>query len=199
MIKVGITGGIGSGKSTVCRLFAEFGVPVYDSDSEARRLMQEEPDLRRRISERFGREVYNPKTGLLDRRLLADRVFGAPEELAALDGVVHPVVMRDFGRWCGEHAEEDYVLLESAILFDAGLEGFVDRTVAVTAPLKLRIERTCLRDGASVEEVGRRIAAQLADGELRLRADYIVENTDLERLQPQVVRLDRLFRDEARR
>lgn len=198
MIRVGVTGGIGSGKSTACRFFAACGAPVYDSDSRAKRLMEEDAALRRALRLRFGEEVYSAD-GCLDRARLAARVFSDPEELAALNALVHPAVMCDFGRWCDEHAAADYVVLESAILFDAGLEGYVDRTVAVTAPLEERVARTCRRDGATEEEVRRRIAAQLPEGELCRRADHTLINMESDSLREQVARLDKLFRDENRK
>lgn len=197
MIKVGITGGIGSGKTTVCRLFAALGVPVYDSDSQAKRLMEEDPQLRESLAERFGQAIY--ATGHLDRKMLAARVFGNPAELAALNALVHPAVMRDFERWSSMHEDTDYVMLESAILFEAGLASYVDRTLAVVAPLELRIERTCQRDGATPEEVRRRIAAQFSEEELRARADYVVTNVDRTLLEGEVRRLDGVFRNEAKK
>jgi dephospho-CoA kinase len=197
MIKVGITGGIGSGKSTVCRLFAACGAPVYDSDTQAKRLMEEDGPLRRRLAARFGEEIY--AGGRLNRKLLAGRVFSDPAELSALNALVHPAVMEDFERWCGRQSGADYVVLESAILFEAGLEGYVDRTIAVTAPIDVRIARTCLRDGASAEEVRRRIAVQLDEEELRRRADYTLVNINLGELEYEVARLDKLLRDENRK
>lgn len=108
MIKVGITGGIGSGKSTVCRLFAACGAPVYDSDTQAKRLMEEDGPLRRRLAARFGEEIY--AGGRLNRKLLAGRVFSDPAELSALNALVHPAVMEDFERWCGRQSGADYVV-----------------------------------------------------------------------------------------
>lgn len=145
MMKVGITGGIGSGKSTVCRLFARLGVAVYDSDAGAKRLMTEDAELRRRITDRFGAEAY--ADGTLNRTYLAGRVFSEAQALADLNAIVHPAVWADFAAWA-EQQEGDYVILESALLFDAGFDACVDRTVAVLAPEALRIERTCRRDGA---------------------------------------------------
>ena len=144
MMKVGITGGIGSGKSTVCRLFAARGVAVYDSDAAAKRLMA--GPLRGAVEARFGAQAY--RDGVLDRRYLAGIVFRDREALQALDAIVHPAVMRDFEAWA-EAQQGDYVVLESAILFEAGLEKSVDRTVAVLAPEGLRIQRTRRRDGAA--------------------------------------------------
>lgn len=196
MMKVGITGGIGSGKSTVCRLFARRGVAVYDSDSEAKRLMTESVELRRRIAERFGAEAYAADGGL-NRSWLAARVFTDPQALADLNAMVHPAVMADFAAWA-ERQSGDYVVLESAILFEAGLEHSVDRTVAVLAPLKLRLERTCRRDGCDREAVRRRMAAQMDDDTLCARADYTVVNIREEDLEPTVAELDRRFKLEAR-
>lgn len=194
MMKVGITGGIGSGKSTVCRLFAERGVAVYDSDTEAKRLMRDDASLRARIVERFGAAAY--RDGTLDRAYLAGAVFGHPEALADLNAIVHPAVIADFEAWA-KRQKGDYVVLESAILFEAGLERHVDRTVAVVAPLELRIERTCRRDGCSAEQVRRRIAAQLDDDTLHARADYTLVNILESDLAPSVELLDRRFRHEA--
>lgn len=196
MMKVGITGGIGSGKSTVCRLFARRGVAVYDSDSEAKRLMTESVELRRRIAERFGAEAYAADGGL-NRSWLAARVFTDPQALADLNAMVHPAVMADFAAWA-ERQSGDYVVLESAILFEAGLEHAVDRTVAVLAPLELRLERTCRRDGCDREAVRRRMAAQMDDDTLCARADYTVVNIREEDLEPTVAELDRRFKLEAR-
>ena len=190
MMKVGITGGIGSGKSTVCRLFAQKGIAVYDSDAAAKRLMQEDGALRRQLAGRFGEGTF--RNGVLDRAYLAGIVFADPQALADLNALVHPVVMRDFDAWAARQ-EGRYVILESAILFEAGLEGCVDKTVAVLAPRELRIERTCRRDGCGADQVVRRIAAQLDDDALSARADYVVVNIFEEDLEPAVVKLDRIF------
>lgn len=190
MMKVGITGGIGSGKSTVCRLFAQKGIAVYDSDAAAKRLMQEDGALRRQLAGRFGEGTF--RNGVLDRAYLAGIVFVDPQALADLNALVHPVVMRDFDAWAARQ-EGSYVILESAILFEAGLEGCVDKTVAVLAPRELRIERTCRRDGCGADQVVRRIAAQLDDDALSARADYVVVNIFEEDLEPAVVKLDRIF------
>lgn len=192
MIRVGITGGIGSGKSTVCRLFAAKGIPVYDSDSEAKRLMAAE--LRGAIEARFGRDIY--REGELDRGRLAAIVFADSQALADLNAIVHPAVMRDFAAWA-ERQTADYVVLESAILYEAGLENAVDRVVAVLAPVELRVERACRRDGADPEAVRRRIAAQMDDDTLCRRADFTLVNILEADLAPAVDELDRRFRHEA--
>lgn len=196
MFKVGITGGIGSGKSTVCRLFAARGIAVYDSDSEAKRLMNSSEELRARIEAHFGTETYRDD-GTLDRARLARIVFSDPQALADLDRLVHPAVRADFAAWA-ERQPSEYVILESAILFEAGFASEVDRTVAVLVPLELRVERTCRRDGCDAESVRRRIAAQTDDDTLCARADFSLVNILEEELEPAVETLDRRFRHEAR-
>lgn len=195
MIRVGVTGGIGSGKSTVCRLLAERGVPVYDSDSEAKRLMGEDPMLRAALIEAFGSETF--RDGVLNRRYLADTVFRDRERLGRLEALVHPCVKRDFERWAAEHAAEPYVVLECAILYESGMDAAVDCVVAVVAPEELRLMRVNARDGASAEEIRRRMAAQLSDDALRERADYTIVNINREDLAADVAECDRRFRYEA--
>lgn len=188
MYKVGITGGIGSGKSTVCAILAEFGVAVYDSDSRAKRLMNEDNTLRERLVERFGSEVYCVEG--LNRRYLAERVFGNPEELKALNAIVHPAVMDDFDRWALEQ-EGSYVVLESAILFEASLDRRVDVSVAVMAPEELRIERAMQRDGAQREQIVARMNNQISDQERVERAKYTIVNIDIDNLRSDVEQLHR--------
>ena len=188
MYKVGITGGIGSGKSTVCAILAEFGVAVYDSDSRAKRLMNEDNTLRERLVERFGSEVYCVEG--LNRIYLAERVFGNPEELKALNAIVHPAVMDDFDRWALEQ-EGRYVVLESAILFEASLDRRVDVSVAVMAPEALRIERAMQRDGAQREQIVARMNNQISDQERVERAKYTIVNIDIENLRSDVEQLHR--------
>lgn len=194
MIKIGVTGGIGSGKSTVCRLFAAKGAALYDSDREAKRLMAENPELRARIVEAFGEESY--ADGALNRSYLAQAVFGCPERLQRLNAIVHPAVIADFRSWA-DRQPGPYVVLESAILFSSGLDREVDRTVAVLAPEALRVERTCRRDCTDADSVRRRMAAQESDDRLRERADFCLVNIREEETAEVVERLDKLFRHES--
>lgn len=193
MIKVGITGGIGSGKSTVCALLAARGAAVYDSDAAARRLMEEDGFLREGLVARFGAAVY--RDGLLDRSYLAGVVFGNALALADLNALVHPAVRRDFEEWAARQTG-DYVVLESAILFESGFDAVVDRTVAVLTPAEVRVERACRRDGSRPEAVRARMAAQTDDDTLCRRADFTLVNIVEEELEPAVDELDRRLRHE---
>lgn len=190
-LRVGLTGGIGSGKSVVCRLFAMLGVPVYDSDREAKRLMTADEALRTAIAARFGEACY--RDGVLDRAYLAGVVFGNGEALADLNGLVHPAVRQDFCRWAASQ-QAPYVLVESAVLFESGLDRDVDRIVTVSAPEALRIARAVRRDGSSPEAIGRRVRAQMSDGERERRAHAVVWNDDVRLVWPQVLALDERFR-----
>ena len=188
MYKVGITGGIGSGKSRVCSLLEGYGVAVYDADSRAKGLMNDSQRLREALVERFGAEVYTDEG--INRTYLAERVFSHTEELAALNAIVHPAVMDDFDLWASEQ-DGDYVVLESAILFEAHLEDRVDAVVAVMAPAPLRLERAMLRDRATREQIEARMNNQLSDEERVHRARYAIVNIDLEELAEDVEQLHR--------
>lgn len=196
MYKVGITGGIGSGKSTVCELLAGYGVPVYDSDSKAKELMNTSEELRKALQEAFGEECYTEQG--LNRSYLAAKVFGDKEALALLNSIVHPAVRADFRAWA-DMQRAAYVVLESAILFEAGFENEVDATLAVMAPLEERIRRTMSRDGADRTAVEARIANQMSDDELYARATRTIVNLRLEYLESDVEQIHKIFCHESQR
>lgn len=186
MMKVGITGGIGSGKSIVCRIFTLLGIPVYDSDSRAKELMNRDPKLIAGIKGLFGEDAY--RDGQLDRKYVASRVFEHPRQLEALNALVHPAVKKDFRQWA-ERQKAPYVIEENAILFEGGFYRDMDKTVAVSAPEALRIRRTRLRDGVTEEAVRMRIANQMSEQERLARVDYILYSDEEQLLIPQVLRL----------
>ena len=188
MFKVGLTGGIGSGKSKVAELLSNRGVAVYDSDSRAKALMANDEVLRAELVEAFGAECYTDVG--LNRAWLAERVFNNEEELCRLNAIVHPAVMRDFAAWA-EIQEGDYVIMESAILLEAGLESHVDVVVAVMAPKELRLQRAMQRDGASEAQIEERMRNQMSDDERTERAKYAIVNIDLEELEEDVEQLHR--------
>ena len=190
MIKIGVTGGIGSGKSTLCDIFAaDKGIAVYNSDKSAQRLMGGE--LREALVGEFGSSVF--VDGMLNRSYLAEVVFGDADALKRLNAIVHPAVRADFQRW-SESEQGEYVIVESAILFDAGFDKYVDYTLVVLAPKELRLERACKRDGVEKQAIEQRMDAQMSDEELHSRANYSIVNIFEEDLAPSVVKLDMLFR-----
>lgn len=195
MYKVGITGGIGSGKSTVCDMLSGYGVAVYVADDRAKELMNESDSLRRALVEAFGEAAY--KDGKLNRSYLAESVFTNAEALARLNAIVHPAVMADFDRWA-EEQDGDYVVLESAILFEAGLNDRVDTTVAVMAPKDIRLQRAMQRDGATREQIEHRMDNQLSDDRRCTLSKYAIVNIMLEDLQDDVEQLHRRLCYDAR-
>lgn len=196
MLRVGVCGGIGSGKSTVCEMFAARGIAVYSADERAKELMNSSESLREALVEAFGAECY--RDGVLDRAYLAGRVFGCDEQLQRLNAIVHPAVREDFERWTAEQSS-DYVLLEAAILFEAHFDDVVDATVAVLAPAPLRLERAMKRDGVSREKIELRMAAQASDDELVSRANFAIVNIAMEDVEKDVAELDHRFRVMASR
>lgn len=188
MYKVGITGGIGSGKSTVCDMLSGYGIAVYVADDRAKELMTESEQLRSALVAAFGEATYDG--GKLNRAYLAESVFSNTEALARLNAIVHPAVMSDFDRWA-EEQEGEYVVLESAILFEAGLDDRVDTTVAVMAPKDIRLQRAMQRDGATREQIERRMDNQLSDDRRCTLSKYAIVNILLEDLQDDVEQLHR--------
>ena len=191
MIKVAICGGIGSGKSTICRMFAERGVAHYDSDSRAKALMNESAELREALIAEFGEECYEGDE--LNRAYLASKVFGSEEQLAKLNSIVHPAVKADFLRWVDEQ-EGDYCILETAILFESGFDALVDQKVAILVPQPLRVMRAMERDGATKEQIEARIKAQMGDDELMARCDFAIVNIHLEDVEKDVAELNYRFK-----
>lgn len=188
MYKVGVTGGIGSGKSLVSNMLHERGVAIYNCDIRAKELMATDAAIAERLVERFGPETF--AGGVLNREYLAGRVFANGDELEALNAIVHPRVLEDFEQWADEQ-EGRYVVIESAILFESGIDKVVDAVVAVMAPDEVRIERTMKRDGVSREQVEQRMRNQLSDDERCNRAKYAIVNIELDELEEDVEQLHR--------
>ena len=192
-LKVGLCGTIGSGKSTVCSLFAQFGAPVYIADDRAKGLMSSSEELKSQIVAAFGEECY--LGGELNRQFLAAQIFGSEDKRLKLNAIVHPAVCHDFCQWA-ENQSGEYVIVESAILFESGLSDVVDYTVAVVVEQSVAIERAMARDGANREAIVARMAVQKGADELKAMSDYTIDNTTLESAEIQVAEVDRALRDE---
>lgn len=195
MIKVGITGGIGSGKTTVCEIFERLGVPVYYADKQAKYLMETDKKLREAIRQLFGDEAFDSENNL-NRTFIAGIVFKDEEKLLALNALVHPAVKADYDSWNSilERKEYPYSLKEAALLVESGSYKDLDKLIVVSAPLEDRIKRVMARDNVSEEQVKARIDAQLPDAEKVKLADYVIANNLIMELVPQVskVHLDLL-------
>ncbi len=184
-IKLGITGGIGSGKSVVSRLLHIMGIPVYLTDDEAKRLTNEDAEIRRELIALVGKEVYSAD-GSLNRPCLAAYLFSKEEHARKVNSIIHPRVKSDFIQWAKAHADYPVVAIESAILIEAGFAETVDRIVMVYAPFELRLQRAMLRDNASEEQIRSRILRQMNDEEKCQKAHTIIVNDGRTPLIPQI-------------
>lgn len=184
-IKIGITGGIGSGKSVVSRLLEVMGIPVYISDTESKRLTVSDVSIRRELIALLGEEVY--MGGELNKPLLASYIFGDSEHIRTVNGIIHPRVRDDFRNWVRRHSACPVVAMESAILFESGFSDEVDVVMMVYASEEVRIARAMQRDSAPRDLVERRIRSQMSDEEKRGKADFVIVNDGETPLIPQVL------------
>ncbi|MDB5060918.1 MAG: dephospho-CoA kinase [Mucilaginibacter sp.] len=193
MFKVGITGNIGSGKTTVCKIFEVLGIPVFYADDEAKKVMVTDDLLITGIKQTFGTESYFAD-GTLNRKHIAGIVFNNNNELIKLNALVHPAVFRSFDKWVLQFdSKVPYVMKEAALLFESDSYKMCDRTIMVSAPLDLRIKRVTQRDGISVEEVQSRNARQFAEEKKCAMANDLIINDDTELVIPQVLKLHTLY------
>lgn len=194
MLKVGITGGIGSGKSVVCRIFSILGIPVFEADKVAKDLINNDPVFRNKFIHLFGSEIYLPE-GPLDRKKLAGILFKNQNLLEKVNGMVHPEVRRLFIEWAGRPHHSPYVIHEAAILIETGFYKMMDRTILVVAPEPVRIRRVVERDHLAEKEVAERIGRQWGDNEKMKFADYIITNDDKQLVIPQVIKIDKILKE----
>ena len=187
MFSVGITGGIGSGKSLVCSVLEKLGVPVYYADQEAKRLMNTDQALKTSIKVLLGEQAY--MNGELNRKMVGKKVFGEPDLLKKLNHLVHPVVGHDFQIWSRKWDQHPYVVEEAAVLFESGADARLDMSVLVYAPSELRIKRVMERDGICRAEVEQRMSQQMNEDEKKSLADRIIINDEKRLLLPQIVEL----------
>ena len=190
MFKVGLTGGIGSGKSTVARVFGVLGIPVFNADDESKRLLQEDEGAKSAVIAAFGGRIY--PGGELDRAALASVVFNDPEALAKLNAIAHPAVRKELGQWV-DRQRSPYVLVEAALLVDTGWYRSMDHLMVVSAPEAERVKRVMARDGATEEQVMARMRNQVGEEQRVAVADSIVRNDGHELVIPQVLALHEQF------
>jgi dephospho-CoA kinase len=185
---IGLTGGIGSGKTTVANYFKSYGIPVYIADDEARKIMQS-VDIMEAIKDLFGADIFENET--LNREKLAKIVFNNPESLEKLNGIVHPAVKKHFEQWLLQNLEAPYVIYEAAILFESGRYKDCDIIITVTAPIESRIQRVIKRDNTTRELVLKRINAQWTDEKRISKSDFVIENIAIE---PTKLEIDRILK-----
>jgi len=190
MIKVGLTGGIGSGKTTVANLFIELGIPVYIADTEAKRLMHTSKTIKRKLLDEFGTKAYVKNK--LNRPFLANIVFNDRKKLDAINKIVHPSVANSFKRWLNKQ-DSVYAIQENAILFENNSAYKFDLIITVTAPIQDKIERVMKRDNISKEEVLSRMNNQISDKEKMKKSNFVIENRDLIQTKNEVAKIHKLI------
>ena len=185
MLKVGLTGNIGSGKSLVSEVFSIYGVPVYHADQESRKFLSD-PVVKEKILSLFGEKVLSA-SGEIDRGALATLVFSDEKALMTLNSILHPMVIDDFTHWCEAFSENLYIIQEAAIIFESGVAGIFDRIIHVSCPKEIAIERVMKRDGTDGNSVLQRMRFQMEDTEKVKHSDFVINNDGSEMIIPQVL------------
>lgn len=189
---IGLTGGIGSGKTTIANHFMAAGIPVYIADDEARKIMQSEAIIDD-IQKTFGTAIF--EKGVLNRQKLAEIVFDNPDKLKLLNGIIHPAVKKHFENWISNHNQTPFIIYEAAILFESGSYKNCDKIITVTAPLETRIQRVIQRDNTTRENVLKRINMQWDDNQRNAQSDFVVENIDSKITESEVGKILKILRN----
>ena len=190
-IMIGLTGGIGSGKSVVAKVFATLGIPVFNADEEAKRIMQTSTEIKTKLIEQFGTDIYNES--VLDKEKLASIVFNDPFQLQLLNAIVHPLTIQAAKDWAAKQTSP-YVIKEAALIFESGAADVLFKVIGVTAPLSLRTHRVMQRDGITKDQVDARMRNQISDTIKMRLCDYVIENNNQQMVIPQVLEIDKAIR-----
>ena len=185
MLKIGLTGGIGSGKTLVAKVFSLLGVPVYYADAAAKMLMNSDPGLRDALRNAFGDQIYSHQG--INKQKFAEKIFSHPDALQLANSIIHPHVFRDFENWCQRYSGSPYIIMETAILLESGAYSIMDNSVVVVAPLETRIRRVMQRDAVGRESVLARMRNQCSDEERNRIAGFLLYNDEEHLLLPQVL------------
>ena len=196
MIRIGITGGIGSGKSLVCQVFSHLGVPVYYADIEARMLTDHDSEIQQELKTILGAAFFD--RGMLNRNRMASAIFNDKSLLDQVNNLIHPRVAAHFSEWCERHAGFPYVIQESAILFESNAYRSFDKIITVTAPEEIRMQRVSTRNNMSPEKAASIMRNQLPEEEKLSRSNHVIVNDGTELVIPQVLKLHNLFKENYR-
>ena len=197
MISIAITGGIGSGKSYVCKQLEAMGVPIYDADSQAKQLMLTDPVIKEQLVALLGEDVY--EHGQLNKKMLAEYLFAEASHADLINGIVHPRVKHHFLMWLQSNADKEIAGMECAILFESGFDQVVDKVVMVTAPEPLRLERAMKRDAATQQQIKARMNMQMPDAEKERRSHFSICNDGKMPVEPQIAALIEKLKEENKR
>jgi len=192
MLRVGVTGGIGSGKTIVCKVFKNLGVPVFNSDIEAKLIINNNDKVRKHIINNFGRNIFN-KNGIIDHKRLLNIVFNDKFALNTLNSIIHPIVRKQFSKWQKSHTNSKFIIQEAAILFESGAYKFLDKIITVYSEKAERIKRIMERDQFNVERIEQIMGNQMDENEKCEKADYIIYNDEKKLLLPQILELYNKF------
>ena len=195
MLRVGLTGGIGSGKTLIAKVFGVLGVPVFEADAVARHLTDSNPQIQSELIDWLGEDIF--RGNRVDRTRLAHLVFNDPRALQKLNGIIHPHVADAFNRWIGQQKGSSYVIHEAAILFESGYDQLMDYTILVTCPDEVRLERIEKRDGLSKPEILSRFVNQWPEERKRALADAVICNDGNELITPQVLYLNKIIKERS--
>ncbi|MHC1704892.1 MAG: dephospho-CoA kinase [Tenuifilaceae bacterium] len=187
MLKVGVTGGIGSGKTLVCSIISSMGYPVFNADYEARQIVDNDLKVISSIKMLFGDDIY--VDGFLDRKRVASIVFTDKFLLEKLNSIIHPAVIEHFNNWVFFYDKKPMVIKEAAILFESGADKGLDKIIAVSAPLEVRVNRVRERDGIDTETILKRVSNQFPQDEILRRSDFVIENDGINLILPQIVNI----------
>ncbi len=190
-VMIGLTGGIGSGKSVVAKVFATLGIPVFNADDEAKRIMQSSIEIKTKLIEQFGTDIYNVHG--LDKEKLASIVFNDSFQLQLLNAIVHPVTIQAAKDWAAKQTSP-YVIKEAALIFESGAADGLFKVIGVTAPISIRIHRVMQRDGITKDQVDARMRNQISDTIKMRLCDYVIENNNQQMVIPQVLEIDKAIR-----
>ena len=188
---IGLTGGIGSGKSVVAKIFSTLGIPVFNADETAKQIMQTSPEIKIKLIQQFGNDIYNVHG--LDKEKLAAIVFNDPFQLQLLNAIVHPVTIQAAKDWAAKQTSP-YVIKEAALIFESAAADGLFKVIGVTAPMSLRIQRVMQRDGVSKEQVEARMQHQISDTIKMRLCDFVIENNNQQMVIPQVLEIDKAIR-----
>ena len=185
-IRIGLTGGIGSGKTFISAIFTKLGIPVFNADVQAKKCMESDPILNQRIQNIFGDEVY--KNGIIQKEILAKIIFNNNQKLEELNQLVHPFVKKNFNYWCDDQSS-NIIIKEAAILFESGSHLALDKVICVLSPIETRIKRVIDRDNISREQVLARVDSQMSQDEKEKLSDFIIINDGVDLLLPQIIKI----------
>jgi dephospho-CoA kinase len=185
--KIGITGGIGSGKTIVCKVFEMLNIPHFNADQEAKKMMEQDESIINAITNTFGKDIYSE--GQLLRATLADRIFNNPDALTKINNIVHPKVKTLFLQWCEQQTDAPYVIIEAAILFESRFNELLDEVIVVYCPESLRIKRLVERDGTNIDTIKKRMQHQIPEDEKINKSDRVIYNNEHDLVLPQVINI----------